>query len=54
MTNDIQDFLDSVKNLSGEQAKQAEVEFMKKVIEKELRKAFASQKKRNEAKKKNS
>lgn len=54
MTNEIQDFLDSVKNLNGEQAKQAEIEFMRKVIEKELRKAFATQKKKNESKKKNS
>jgi hypothetical protein len=54
MTNDIQNFLDSVKNLSGEEAKQAEIDFMKQVIEKQLRKAFATQKKKNESKKKNS
>lgn len=52
MTNDIQHFLDSVKSLSGQEAKQAEIDFMKKVIEKELRKAFALQKEKNEKKKK--
>jgi hypothetical protein len=50
MSSEIQSFLDSVKNLSGEEAKQAEVEFMKKVIERELRKAFSEQKKKNEKK----
>jgi hypothetical protein len=50
MTNDIQKFLDEVKGLHGEEAKQAEIAFMKQVIEKELRKAFAVQKKKNEKK----
>ena len=54
MTNDIQKFLDEVKNLSGEEAKQAEIAFMKQVIEKELRKAFATQKKKNDLKSKKS
>jgi len=52
MTNDIQKFLDEVKGLSGEEAKQAEITFMKQVIEKELRKAFAIQKEKNNKKKK--
>jgi hypothetical protein len=50
MSNDIQKFLDEVKALSGEEAKQAELAFMKQVIEKELRKAFATQKKKNNLK----
>lgn len=50
MNSEIQGFLDSIKNLSGEEAKQAEIEFMKKVIERELRKAFSEQKKKNEKK----
>jgi hypothetical protein len=50
MTNDIQKFLDEVKGLNGEEAKQAEIAFMKQVIEKELRKAFATQKKKNDSK----
>ncbi len=50
MTNDIQKFLDEVKGLQGEEAKQAELAFMKQVIEKELRKAFALQKKKNDLK----
>jgi hypothetical protein len=52
MSVNIQEFLDEVKGLSGEEAKQAEIAFMKQVIEKELRKAFATQKKKNDAKSK--
>jgi len=52
MTSDIQQFLESIKAMSGEEAKQAEIAFMKQVIEKELRKAFALQKQKNEKKKK--
>jgi hypothetical protein len=51
MSVNIQEFLDEVKGLSGEEAKQAEIAFMKQVIEQELRKAFALQKKKNEKKK---
>jgi hypothetical protein len=50
MTNDIQNFLDTVKSLKGEEAKQAEIEFMRRVIEKELRKAFEKQRQKNEKK----
>jgi hypothetical protein len=50
MSVNIQEFLDEVKGLQGEEAKQAEIAFMKQVIEKELRKAFATQKKKNDAK----
>ena len=52
MTNEIQGFLESIKGMSVEEAKQAEIAFMKQVIEKELRKAFELQKKKNEKKKK--
>ena len=51
MSVNIQEFLDEVKGLSGEEAKQAELAFMKQVIEQELRKAFALQKQKNEKKK---
>ncbi len=50
MSINLQEFLDEVKGLQGEEAKQAELAFMKQVIEKELRKAFATQKKKNEKK----
>ncbi len=50
MSINLQEFLDEVKGLQGEEAKQAELAFMKQVIEKELRKAFATQKKKNDAK----
>ncbi len=50
MSINLQEFLNEVKGLQGEEAKQAELAFMKQVIEKELRKAFATQKKKNDAK----
>ncbi len=50
MSINLQEFLNEVKGLNGEEAKQAEIAFMKQVIEKELRKAFATQKKKNDAK----
>ena len=52
MSINLQEFLDEVKAKSGEEAVQAEIEFMKKVIEQELRKAFAVQKKKNASKSK--
>jgi hypothetical protein len=50
MSINLQEFLNEVKGLQGEEAKQAELAFMKQVIEKELRKAFATQKKKNQRK----
>ena len=50
MSINLQEFLNEVKGLNGEEAKQAEIAFMKQVIEKELRKAFATQKKKNQRK----
>jgi hypothetical protein len=52
MSINLQEFLNEVKGLQGEEAKQAELAFMKQVIEKELRKAFAIQKKKNDSKSK--
>lgn len=47
MMNDVQKFMESIKGLSEEEVKQAQMVFMKQVIEKELRKAFAAQKVKN-------
>jgi hypothetical protein len=52
MSINLQEFLNEVKGLQGEEAKQAEIAYMKQVIEQELRKAFATQKKKNDAKSK--